>query len=139
VFSDHHSIALLAPTWSDPVVTRAVDTTAESAAQRLASYEAHYPHVRLGTFGGLRDLRCRSSRRSSYEMVHARGRLVSAGPRLPRCARVDIEISATSSRTVELLVRPRSRHIHRWGTRRQRRYFRLAHAAADHLQRVLTA
>lgn len=137
--SEHASNSPLIPTWSDPLVIRAVDATAGTAAQRLARYVAQHRRVSLGAIGAFYDIRCRPSRCHTAEVLHLSGRLVGSGPRLTRFTRVDIEISSVSPHTLELRMLPRSRHIHGWGTRRQRRYFRLAHAAADHLQQVLTA
>jgi hypothetical protein len=120
-------------------VIRAVDTTAGTAAQRLAPYEAQDQRVSLGAIGAICHLRSHPSRCHTAEVLHLSGRLVGSGPRLTRFTRVEIEISSVSPHGLELRMLPRSRHIHGWGMRRQRRYFRLAHAAADHLQRVLTA
>jgi hypothetical protein len=47
--------------------------------------------------------------------------------------RFDIEINAWDAQSTELLVRPRARRPHRWGGRRMRRYFDVAHATADAL------
>ena len=47
--------------------------------------------------------------------------------------RFDIEINAWDARSTELLVRPRAKHPNRWSGRRMRRYFDVAHAAADAL------
>jgi hypothetical protein len=47
--------------------------------------------------------------------------------------RVDVEINAWDACSTELLVRPRARHPYRWSGRRMRRYFDVAHAAADAL------
>jgi hypothetical protein len=139
VSSEHASNLRLTPTWSDPLVIRAVDTTAGTAAQRLARYEVQYRRVSLGAIGAICDLRRRPSRCQTAEVLSLRGRLVGSGARLTRFARVDIEITSVCPHGLELRMLPRSLHIHRWGMRRQRRYFRLAHAAADHLQQVLTA
>ncbi|MEY2474949.1 MAG: hypothetical protein QOG87_264 [Actinomycetota bacterium] len=47
--------------------------------------------------------------------------------------RVAVEVGTWSDRTSELRVIPRTRHLHLWGERRQRRYFARAHRAADDL------
>jgi hypothetical protein len=47
--------------------------------------------------------------------------------------RVAVEVGSWSDRTSELRVIPRTRHLHLWGERRQRRYFARAHRAADAL------
>ena len=137
--SEHASNFGLTPTWSDPLVIRAVDTTVGTAAQRLARYEVQYRRVSLGAIGAVCDLMRRPSRCHTAHVLRLSGRLVGSGARLTRFTRVDIEISPVSPHGLELRMLPRSRHIHGWGLRRQRRYFRLAHAAADHLQQVLTA
>jgi hypothetical protein len=138
VSSEHASNVPLIPTWSDPLVTRAVDATVGTAAERLARYEAQHRRVGLGAIGAVCDIRCCPSQCHTAEVLHLSGRLVGSGARLIRFTRVDIEISAVSPGTLELRMLPRSLHIHGWGRRRQRRYFRLAHAAADHPQQVLT-
>ena len=46
---------------------------------------------------------------------------------------VIVEVAEWSDEACELRVRPVSRRIGRWSSRRQRRYFGLAHAAADAL------
>lgn len=63
----------------------------------------------------------------------ATGRLTGHGPRLVRWARVELLIAPWSDDACELLVVPRSVHLRQWGPRRLRRYYGLAHAAADHL------
>jgi hypothetical protein len=59
------------------------------------------------------------------------GRLYGSGPRLARYARVEIEVSAYDASGCELRLRSRCRHLYRWGRRRQRRYFDVAHRSAD--------
>jgi hypothetical protein len=49
----------------------------------------------------------------------------------PRRFRVIVDVAEWSDDACELRVRPVSRHVGRWSQRRQRRYFALAHAAAD--------
>jgi hypothetical protein len=65
----------------------------------------------------------------------ASGRLFSRGPRA--VARVELEVSAWSGNATELTVRPVSRHPERWGARRLRQYFSLAHDGADRSLQVL--
>ncbi len=137
--AEHTRNLPLIPTWTDPLVIRAVDATAGTVTERLARHEAQHRRVSLGAIGAVCDIRCRPSARHTAEVLHLSGRLVDSGPRLTRFTRVDIEIWAVSPHTLELRMLPRSLRIHRWGTRRQRRYFRLAHAAADHLQQFLAA
>lgn len=76
--------------------------------------------------------------RSSPVTWQVRGRLLGRGPRLVRYARVEIEVTPWSDRACELRVRPVARRPMTWGGRRQERYFAAAHAASDHLLRLLT-
>ena len=128
------------PTWTDPVVVRRINTSPSELAQRIV-WEGE-PPARLA-LEGLGELRTDGQGRP--EPAHAgdvwqiSSRLVGSGPRLARFSRVDIEIRPASSHAVELRLLPRSRHIHRWATRRHRRYFRLAHAAADRLVELFAA
>jgi hypothetical protein len=48
---------------------------------------------------------------------------------------VEIDVRATGSALIQ--IRPLDRNPQRWGARHQRRYFTLAHAAADRLAQVL--
>jgi hypothetical protein len=65
------------------------------------------------------------------------GRFADSCTRLP-AGRVEVEIASGSAPWgCELLVRPCGRFLRRWGARRQARYFRLAHDAADALARLL--
>ena len=59
----------------------------------------------------------------------AEGRLFARGSRA--VARVELEVAAWSPEATELTVRPIARHPERWGRRRLRRYFGLAHDSAD--------
>jgi RimJ/RimL family protein N-acetyltransferase len=68
--------------------------------------------------------------RTSARLLSARNRLV---------ARVDIEIASWGPESVVVQMRPIDRHAHRWGSRRARRYFTLAHAGADTIEQVLNA
>jgi len=127
------------PTWSDPGVTRRIGTTATSLARRIDG-DPGLRRIRLARRGELRVQQpARPDPAGSTTRWHAGGRLVGAGPRLARSTRIDIEVSAGSPGTVEVRLVPRSRHIHWWAPGRQRRYFQLAHAAADELEQVLTA
>ena len=54
-----------------------------------------------------------------------------------RIARLDIEINEWDPGSTELVVRPRARRPWRWGRRRLREYFRVAHLTADALTQVL--
>jgi hypothetical protein len=54
-----------------------------------------------------------------------------------RLEAVEIELNAWDEHASELLVRPRARSPYNWRARHVRRYFRLAHEAADALTRVL--
>jgi hypothetical protein len=64
----------------------------------------------------------------------ARTRLPTA-PRTP----VEIEVTKWSSAVVELSVRPSGRRLVTWSPARERRYFELAHEAADYVADVLRA
>jgi hypothetical protein len=80
---------------------------------------------------------------SSFDPVfgewRAYGRLVTGGWIPPRDERVELVVSAWSESTFEVRVVPRSTHFRRWGARRLRRWFRLAHEAADALAARLTS
>jgi hypothetical protein len=80
---------------------------------------------------------------SPFELVfgewRADGRVVNAGWAPSRDERVEVVISAWSESAAELRVVPRSTHFRQWGARRLRRWFRLAHGAADALAERLTS
>jgi hypothetical protein len=127
-------------TWCDPVVVRRINTTPAELAHRIVSVGDPPPRLALGPLGELRvDSHPRQDPSDSAPVWQMRSRLVGAGPRIALFSRVDIEISPASSRSIELRVLPRSRHIHRWAARRRRRYFQLAHAAADRLAHLFVA
>jgi hypothetical protein len=65
--------------------------------------------------------------------LRARGRFTFTGRALVPVARVDIEVVPWSAGTCEVLVRPAGRRVPSWGRSRTRRFYALAHAAADHL------
>jgi hypothetical protein len=67
----------------------------------------------------------------------ATARLFAQGSRA--VARVELEVAAWSESTSELTVRPIARHPERWGRRRLRRYFALAHDGADRGLEILTS
>lgn len=69
----------------------------------------------------------------------AAGRLVVRGPRLVRHARISVSVTAWTSGACEVRLEPFARRPLTWGARRQRRYFGLAHDAADLLWRILSA
>jgi RimJ/RimL family protein N-acetyltransferase len=66
--------------------------------------------------------------RTTGKLLTGRGRLVS---------RLDIEVSEWAPGSVVIQLRPLAGRTQRWGTRRTRRYFTLAHAGADQLERLL--
>ncbi len=66
----------------------------------------------------------------------ATGRLFARGSRA--VAGVELEVAAWSTETSELTMRPVARHPERWGRRRLRRYFALAHDSADRGLEILT-
>jgi hypothetical protein len=67
------------------------------------------------------------------------GRLYGEGARLMRYTRVRIEFATWSHRATEVRMRPITRRIPNWGTRRQERYFETAHRMIDELARALDA
>ncbi len=69
----------------------------------------------------------------------ARGRVHGHRLRWVRSTRVDIELRAWSQHGGELRLRPVSRRLPMWTTRRQRHYFEHAHRSADQLARWLEA
>jgi RimJ/RimL family protein N-acetyltransferase len=73
-------------------------------------------------------VRGHESWRTTARLLGARGRLV---------ARVDIEVARWAPDSVLVQLRPIDRGTHRWGARRARQYFTLAHAGADHIERLL--
>jgi hypothetical protein len=48
-----------------------------------------------------------------------------------RIVALEIEINAWDPNATEVVVRPQARHPYRWGGRRLRQYFRVAHLTAD--------
>jgi hypothetical protein len=64
--------------------------------------------------------------RSEARLLAPRGRVV---------ARIQIELDAWSADATRLQIRPVAQHPERWSTRRLRRYFDLAHFAADQTAR----
>ena len=67
----------------------------------------------------------------------AEGRLFGGSTRA--VARVELEVAAWSGEATELTLRPIARHPERWGRRRLRRYFALAHESADHSLQLLSS
>jgi RimJ/RimL family protein N-acetyltransferase len=65
---------------------------------------------------------------TTAQLIDERGRLVT---------RVDVEIGAWAPGSMLVQLRPSDRRTHRWSARRARRYFSLAHAGADRLERLL--
>jgi RimJ/RimL family protein N-acetyltransferase len=66
--------------------------------------------------------------RTTARLLNGRGRIV---------AHLDVEISTWAAGSVLIQLRPLDRSPQRWGARRTRRYFALAHAGADRLVRLL--
>jgi hypothetical protein len=66
--------------------------------------------------------------RANGKLVNGRGHLV---------ARVEIEVGEWSDNATRLQVRPRARRFERWTGRHIKRYFLLAHDAADQTARAL--
>jgi hypothetical protein len=50
---------------------------------------------------------------------------------------LEVEINAWDPASTEVVVRPRARRPYRWGPRRLRRYFRVAHLTADVVTQVI--
>jgi GNAT superfamily N-acetyltransferase len=71
----------------------------------------------------------RETWRTTGQLRTDRGRLVS---------RLDIEVGEWAPNSVFIQMRPIGSSPQRWGSRRTRRYFALAHAGADRLERVLS-
>ena len=67
--------------------------------------------------------------RADARLLNARKHLV---------ARVELEVDGWCSDATRLQLRPCARHPERWGKRRLRRYFTLAHNAVDHTAHRLT-
>jgi MFS family permease len=125
--------------WPERDVTRRVNRPWPTV-ERLLSDPELLPgcSVSLGACGALRlDGRIDPSSGGTRDQWSACGRVVGRGPRLVRFSRIDVVITPWSSDACELRVVPRSRFVHRWGERRLRRYWRLAHAAADALLSAL--
>jgi hypothetical protein len=122
------------------VVTRHVLSGAAPLARQLERRGLLDPrrHVGLGAGGRLEITRPLQPVDGLLPTWRARGRLRGRGPRLVPFARVEIEIVARSPTTAAVRLLPVHRHPFRWGVSRQRRYFDLAHAAADHIARLLT-
>ena len=70
----------------------------------------------------------KESWRTTARLLTGRGRLV---------ARIDIEVIPWTPGSVSIQLRPLDRRASRWGPRRTRRYFALAHAGADRLEQLL--
>jgi hypothetical protein len=70
-------------------------------------------------------------------MLHTRARLVGRGPRVCRSTRIEVELTPWSTRATEIRIRPQSPFVHLWGVRRSRRYWMLAHGAANALKETL--
>jgi hypothetical protein len=90
----------------------------------------------LGSEGALRVDNPLRRTLGSYDMSwRADARLVTHRGRL--VARIEMEVDAWSVDSTRLQLRPVARHPERWGARRLRRYFDLAHRAADGAAREL--
>ncbi len=80
---------------------------------------------------------CTVSRRGHIAGWRRPGRIVVHGWQLVRYTRIDIELLPWSPSDAELRVVPRSHRLARWGLRRRRRYFDVAHDAGDALRVAL--
>lgn len=110
------------------VITRRVDPTAASPSRFGAGTE-----LDLGPVGRLRLDEPFVAADDDPGCWRARGRVIGRGPRLARYARVEVVLQPWSADTHQLRIVPRSPFLPRWGVRRRRRYYDLAHAAADRL------
>ena len=108
--------------------------TAVSTGQPMAADS----ELSLGTIGALRADTPLRRTLGSFDMAwRAEARLVTARGRL--VARVELEVDAWSAEATRLQIRPIASHPERWSARRLRRYFELAHQAADLTSRSLDA
>ena len=80
---------------------------------------------------------CAATRRGSVLGWRRAGRIVVHGWHLFRYVRVEIELLPWSPTDAEVRLVPRARRFARWGPRRKRRYFAVAHDAGDSLRRVI--
>jgi hypothetical protein len=123
------------------VVTRRVDRAEATLGPVLMSDNPAVPvgrPVPLGHDGNLRvDTPFAHDDAGALGGWRAQGRLVGRGLRLAHHARVEIVVAPWSDDSCELQVAPRSHRLHQWGERRRRRYWRLAHAAADEVVPLL--
>lgn len=119
------------------VVARRIDRAPSSLERRLSNADlrpAGRGGLRLASGGTLRlDAPFERGIGGPEGGWRAPARLIGHGPRVVRYSRVDVVVAPWSDEVCELRVVPRSRRLHQWGTWRQRRYWRLAHDAADRL------
>jgi RimJ/RimL family protein N-acetyltransferase len=126
---------------SNFVLERRVNRPTRAVARRLRDQSAIAPTdgFALGTEGTL--FVDGTPRPSSNPIIHGHeswrttARLMTARGR--HVARLDIEISTWTPGSMLIQLRPVDRDPRRWGARRMRRYFELAHAAADRLEQLL--
>ena len=123
------------------IVTRRVNRRPDSIDRVLAGpQDVFRAPMTLGTAGVLRVDRPFTRRDGGLVTAwRTEGRLYGSGLRLARYARVELELSVFSTACCEVRLRPVCRHAHRWGGRRQRGYFDLAHRAADSVVAVVAA
>ena len=123
------------------VITRRIDRPPEALA-RVLNHPGMLPvheDVSVGRRGSLRlDKPFEHLEVDDADVWETTGRVIGRGPRIARYARVEVVIAPWSNAAYQLRVLPRSRFLPRWGQHRQRRYFDLAHAAADRLVPILT-
>jgi GNAT superfamily N-acetyltransferase len=123
------------------VLERRVNRPTRAVAKRLRDQSAIAPvgGFTLGTEGTL--LVDGTPRPSSKPIVaghqswQTTARLLTARGR--HVARLEVEISTWTPGSMLLQLRPTERNPQRWSARRTRRYFALAHAGADRLERLL--
>lgn len=113
------------------LVTRRVDAPFDEAARRLDTL----CRQQRSTIALDRDWRLDVSDYStpSRGQRRLRGDVRPNGARLARAIDIEVEVSAWSTRSSELFVRPSSRHAMLWSGRRLQRYLVVAQASAAQL------
>jgi hypothetical protein len=128
---------------SDPVVVRWVHHGRRPVDEVLGDVST-FPvaeSTSLGAGGTLRLDRpfARSTDGNGTVAWSAPGRVVTRVASMVRFARVEIAVIVWSDELSEVTVRRRGRQVLSWGERRERRYFDLAHDAAEYVAGALAA
>jgi hypothetical protein len=122
----------------DATVTRRIDVPWAEITPTLTTLDTHRGNeIWLRDGAALRLDTPFSAQPDPMRQCSAGGRLIDRGSRLIWFRRVAVVVSAWSAQAVEVRVVPASTCLHRWGTRRLARYFRLAHDAADSIAELL--